>query len=351
MKPERWQQIDTLLQAVVGRPLAEREARLDEACADDKSLRQAVESFLSFREKAESFLEGLALEDAAAMFCEDEVELTKGQLIGSYRIETQLGAGGMGEVYLAEDTKLDRKVAIKFLPSYLEHDELAKQRLIREAKAAAKLDHPNICAVYEVKEEADRCFIVMQYVAGGTLGDRIKNQKLDLCEALDICIQVVEALAEAHSRGIIHRDVKPGNIMLTARRHVKVLDFGLAKFVGSGEVDQSDVRRQSMLSRAGERPGTPPYMSPEQVKGVALDARSDLFAAGVILYECLTGERPFSGNNDREILNQVIRFYPPPPSKLNPNVPPELDRIVLKALAKKPSARYQSAGNLLDRSS
>jgi len=348
MKPERWQQIDSVLQAVVARPLAEREARLDEACAGDKSLRQAVESLLSFREKAESFLEGQALEDAADMFCEEEVELTSGQLIGSYRIETQLGAGGMGEVYLAEDTKLDRKVAIKFLPSYLEQDELAKQRLIREAKAAAKLDHPNICAVYEVNEEADRSFIVMQYVAGGTLGDRIKNEKSDLCEALDICIQVVEALAEAHSRGIIHRDIKPGNIMLTARQQVKVLDFGLAKFVGSGGVEQTDTSRESMLSRSGERPGTPPYMSPEQAKGLALDARSDLFAVGVILYECLTGERPFSGKNDWEILHQVIRFSPPPPSKLNPNVPLELDRIVLKALAKNPTARYQSAENLLE---
>jgi serine/threonine protein kinase/Tfp pilus assembly protein PilF len=347
MKPERWQKIDSVLQAVVAHPLAEREARLDEACAGDKSLRQAVESLLSFREKAEGFLEGPVLEDAADMFCEEEVELTTGQLIGSYQVETQLGSGGMGEVYLAEDTKLDRKVAIKFLPSYLEQDELAKKRLIIEAKAAAKLDHPNICAVYEVKEEAGRTFIVMQYVAGGTLGDRIKNQKLDLCEALDICTQVVEALAEAHSRGIIHRDIKPGNIMLTARRQVKVLDFGLAKFVGSGGVEQSNTTRHSTLTRSGERPGTPPYMSPEQAKGAALDARSDLFAVGVILYECLTGERPFSGKNDREILHQVISFSPPPPSKLNPNVSPELDRIVLKALAKKPTARYQSAENLL----
>ena len=348
MKTERWQQIDSVLQAVVAHPLAEREARLNEACAGDKSLRQAVESLLSFREKAESFLEGQALEDAADMFCEAEVELTSGQLIGSYRIETQLGSGGMGEVYLAEDTKLDRKVAIKFLPSYLEQDELARKRLLREAKAAAKLDHPNICAVYEVKEEADRSFIVMQYVAGGTLGDRIKTQNLDLCEALDICIQVVEALAEAHSRGIIHRDIKPGNIMLTARRQVKVLDFGLAKFVESGGVEQADARRQGMLSRAGERPGTPPYMSPEQAEGVALDARSDLFAVGVILYECLTGERPFSGKNDWEILNRVVRFSPPSPSKLNPNVPLELDHIVMKALAKKPAARYKSAGDLLE---
>jgi len=204
--------------------------------------------------------------------------------IAQYTIVSKIGEGGMGEVYLAEDTKLDRKVAIKFLPSYLEQDALARERLIREAKAAAKLDHPNICAVYEVNDDADRCYIVMQYIAGGTLGDTIKNQRLNVSEALDICIQVVEALTEAHSRGIIHRDIKPGNIMLTTRRQVKVLDFGLAKFVDAGGVGQSDAGRHGMLSRAGERPGTPPYMSPEQIKGAELDGRSDLFAAGVILY-------------------------------------------------------------------
>lgn len=348
MKPERWQQIDDLLQAVVERSLAEREALLDEACSEDQSLRQAVESLLSFSEKAESFLERPALEEAAGLFCEEEAELMSGQLIGSYKIETWLGSGGMGDVYLAEDTKLDRKVAIKFLPSYLEQDEFAKKRLIREAKAAAKLDHPNICAVYEVKEEADHSFIVMQYIAGETLANRIKNQKLELCETLDICIQVIEALAEAHSREIIHRDIKPGNIMITARQQVKVLDFGLAKFVGSGGVEQSDARHESMLSGSGERPGTPPYMSPEQVKGATLDARSDLFAAGVILYECITGERPFSGKTGREIFSQVTTFNPLQPSKLNSDLPNELDRIVIKALAKEPDARYQSAADLLD---
>src|SRR6266487_1216853 len=347
MTPERWQQIDNLLQAVVERPLAEREALLDEACSEDKILRQEVESLISFREKVESFLERPVLEEAADLFSESQPESMVGQLIGYYKIEAQLGFGGMGEVYLAEDTKLDRKVAIKFLPAYLQENELAKKRLIREAKAVAKLDHPNICAVYEVKEEANRSFIVMQYVAGLTLGDRIKNHKLELCEALDICVQVVEALAEAHSRGIIHRDIKPGNIMITARGQVKVLDFGLAKVVGSAVVEQSDARRQSILSRPGERPGTPPYMSPEQAKGVMVDVRSDLFAAGVILYECVTGGRPFSGKTDLEILAQVIHFNPLPPSPLNANLPPELNGIVLKALAKEPSARYQSAGDLL----
>jgi serine/threonine protein kinase len=347
MTPERWQQIDDLLQAALKCPLAERETLLDNACSEDPTLRQAVNSLLTFSEEAQSFLETPALEAAAYLFCEDEIELISDQLIGSYRIESRLGSGGMGDVYLAEDTKLDRQVAIKFLSSYLAQDEFAKRLLIREAKAAAKLDHPNICAVYEVNEEADRSFIVMQYIPGETLASRIKKRKLNLSEALEICIQLMEALVEAHSRGIIHRDIKPGNIMLTARHQVKVLDFGLAKFIGSGGAEQSGAATRSMLSRSDGRLGTPAYMSPEQAKGVALDARSDLFAAGVILYECITGERPFSGNDVWEIISKVTNFHPPQPSKLNSDLPSDVDRIVVKALAKEPDARYQSAVDFL----
>jgi serine/threonine protein kinase len=346
MTPERWKQIDNLLQATVECPPVERAALLDLACAEDKSLRQAVECLLNFHEKAEGFLEGSALEDAGEVFCEPE--LTPGQLVGPYRIEAQLGVGGMGEVYLAEDTKLDRKVAIKFLPTYLEGDELARKRLVREAKAAAKLDHPNICAVYEVEEEADRSFIVMQYVAGRTLHDQLNIQPLQPVEALKVCIQIVEALVEAHSSEIVHRDIKPGNIMITERGQIKVLDFGLAKIVGPLQGEQSDASPQSMLSMAGARPGTPPYMSPEQAIGDRIDARSDLFAIGVILYECITGARPFSGDTNSEILSQVIHFHPPQPSKVNQNVPHELDNIVMKALQKELDLRYQSAVDLLE---
>jgi len=220
MTPERWRQIDNLLQASIECAPEDRVALLDLACSEDKSLRQAVESLLNFCEQAEGFLEGSVLEDASKLFCAPELT---GQLVGPYRIEAQLGVGGMGEVYLAEDTKLDRKVAIKFLPTYLEDDELARKRLVREAKAAAKLDHPNICAVYEVEEEAKRSFIVMQYVAGRTLQDQIKIQPLRPVEALDVCIQIVEALVEAHSSEIVHRDIKPRNIMITERGQIKVL--------------------------------------------------------------------------------------------------------------------------------
>src|SRR5260370_2543562 len=347
MTPEGWQQIDTLLQRVVDIGAAERTALLDEFCTGDEDLRQEVESLISFQEMAQSFLEVPALEEAADLLSEDDAGAVGELVLGRYRIEAQLGAGGMGEVYLAEDTNLDHKVAIKFLPSYLEADELAKRRLILEAKATAQLDHPNICRVYKVKEEANRSFIVMQYVDGKTLADRIKNKPLDLREALDVGMQIVEALAEAHAHGIVHRDIKPRNVMINARGQVKVLDFGLVKVVGGTISERNADKRSSLLSRPGQRAGTPTYMSPEQACGAAVDARCDLFAVGVILYECLSGRRPFSGDTDEKILAQVRYLHPPPPSQFNLHVPPELDSAILKALAKERGARYPSANDLL----
>jgi tetratricopeptide (TPR) repeat protein/predicted Ser/Thr protein kinase len=347
MTPERWQQIDNILGRVVDIGVAERTALLEELCTGDDDLREEVESLISFQEEAQSFLEVSALEEQAYLLCENQTDSMEGLVLGRYRIERQLGAGGMGEVYLAEDTNLDHKVAIKFLPSYLEADKLAKQRLILEAKAAAQLDHPNICAVYEVKEEAGRSFIVMQYVAGETLADRIKDKPLDLREALSVGIQIVEALAESHAHGIIHRDIKPRNVMINARGQVKVLDFGLAKLVDGTEGMSGYGKRSSLLSRPGQRAGTPPYMSPEQARGAAVDARCDLFAVGVILYECLSGMRPFAGDTDEKTLAQVRHLHPPPPSQLNPCVPLELDNAIFRSLAKEPDARYQSAEELL----
>src|SRR5436190_1626268 len=209
MTPERWQQIDELLQEAIQRPRRERAAFLDEVCPDEASRRE-VESLVSFHQQAENFLEVPAFEDAGGLL-ESQVESLVGLTVGPYRIESLLGAGGMGEVYLAEDTKLDRRVAIKFLPGSLEADEVAKRRLIREARAAAKLDHPNICGTYEVGEDGNRSFIVMQYIQGESLASRLQRQPLGLRESLDVAIQVADALAEAHSYGIIHRDIKPQN--------------------------------------------------------------------------------------------------------------------------------------------
>ena len=347
MTPERWNQIDNLLQGVLERPFAERATLLAEACAGDEFLRQEVESLISFREMAESFLEVPALEAAADLLCDGQAESMEGLVIGRYRIEALIGRGGMGEVYLAEDTNLDIKVAIKFLPSYLEKDELAKKRLIREAKAAAQLDHPNICSIYEVAEKAGHSFIVMQYVVGETLASRIQRPPLAVGESLEVALQVADALVQAHSRGIIHRDIKPQNIMITQRGQVKVLDFGLAKLDAPGD-GAAEAPTRSLLSAPGVIIGTAPYMSPEQAKGSFVDARSDLFSLGVVLYECVTGRLPFAGDTPMETRGQVIHVHPPPPSQFNPHVSPELDAVTLKALAKEADARYQSAADLLE---
>src|SRR5215213_1447604 len=348
MTPERWQQIDSLLQMMVEVCPDDRGGQLDQACSGDQTLREEVESLLHFREMARRFLETPAMEEAASLLqVEDQPDLIAGLLVDRYQIEKCLGAGSMGEVYLAEDTWLDRKVAIKFLPPYLQADEVSRKRLVREAKAAAKLDHPNICAVYEVNKADDRSFIVMQYIGGDTLADTIRDRRLSLSRVMDIGIQILEALAEAHSHRIVHRDVKPGNIMLTLQGQVKMLDFGLAKQVGITLPEQGDLKWSGMLSRPGDQAGTPPYMSPEQASGSVVDARSDLFAVGVILYECLTGSLPFSGDTVIEIFEQVVHVDPLPVSSLNSEVPSKLETAISKALAKHPDARYQSAKELL----
>jgi len=265
--------------------------------------------------------------------------------ISHYRIIKKLGAGGMGEVFLAEDIVLTRKVAIKMLPTRSIGNEQAKKRLLREARAAATLDHPNICPIHEVGEEGDSAFIVMQYIEGTTLACSIQNSPLSPLEIADIGIQASAALAEAHSHGIIHRDIKPQNIMVTPRGQVKILDFGLAKIL-EDELHKPD-EAGSRLTDTGEVLGTVGYMSPEQLKDLPIDARSDLFSLGVTLYECATGKAAFSGSSRIQICMQVIQFDPPRPSHLNPDIPFELDNVILKALAKDAEARYQSSAEML----
>ena len=350
MTPARWRQINSLFQEALDRSSPERTAFLDEACADDEDSRKEVQSLISFHQRAQDFLEVPALEAAVGWLADDQADSRTGQLIGSYKIGPRLGRGGMGEVYLAEDTKLGRKVAIKFLAIELEEDDLARRRQIREAKAAARLDHPNICGIHEVVREANHSFIVMQYVEGETLAARIRRGSLELSESLDIALQVADALSLAHSRGIIHRDIKPQNIMITPRGQAKVLDFGLVKLIPSEVSDGNalDSYQESRLSETGMIVGTAGYMSPEQVKGNAVDARSDIFSLGVVLYECVTGKPAFGGNTPVEICAQVIQADPPPPSQVNPSVPRNLDRVILKALAKDPDLRYESAGQLIE---
>jgi formylglycine-generating enzyme required for sulfatase activity/predicted Ser/Thr protein kinase len=273
--------------------------------------------------------------------------LPAGTKLGHYKILSQLGAGGMGEVYLAEDTKLNRKVAIKLLPAGSLESENANRRLLREAQSAAKLDHPNICGILEVSEEDGRNFICMQYVEGETLEARMKHRRLELAESLAIAIQVADALAEAHSSGTIHRDIKPSNIMLTARGAVKVMDFGLAKLIKQTEAVQSEAETEALLSSPGALIGTLPYMSPEQVRGEALEGRSDIFSFGVVLYEMISGQQPFAARSSAATASNILTLEPAPLARFSKDTPAELERIVSKALHKNPDERYQTARDLL----
>src|SRR6185295_7207801 len=250
----------------------------------------------------------------------------------------------MGEVYLAQDTLLDRKVAIKILPAESHADEPAKKRLVIEARAAAKLDHPNICSVYEVGEAEGRQFIAMQYVEGETLSVRAARKPLDLSEILSIATQVADALAEAHAHGIIHRDIKPANIMLTRRGQAKVMDFGLAKSIG-GPSD-SEAKTESFLTSPGTILGTLPYMSPEQVSGEQIDARSDVFSFGAMLYELVSGRQPFAGASAAATASAILTHEPPSLARFVIELPDELQRIVRKCLEKDREQRYQSARDL-----
>jgi serine/threonine-protein kinase len=345
MKPERWRQIDQILEAALERQPEERAAFLAVACAGDESLRVEVESLLRSDEAAESFIEEPVAAMAAEVIGEQHVPELAGQRISHYKILSRLGSGGMGEVYLAEDLKLARKVAIKFLTPALMADEEARKRLLREARAAAALDHPNICTIHEVGDEAGRSFIVMQYVEGETLAARIKRERLELREALAIAIQVAEALQEAHQHGIVHRDIKPQNLMLTARGQVKVLDFGLAKVARERVVASEEADTSSLMSTPGAIVGTVQYMSPEQARGEPLDVRSDIFSFGTTLYEMLSGQRPFEAKSMAEIIAAILTREAPP---LEPAIAPEeLGRIVRRCLEKDRQQRYQTARDVI----
>ena len=349
MTPERWKQIDELAQSALERGSDERAAFLAAACAGDDALRGEVESQIVYQQQASRFLEEPAFKHAAELIAETqtETESMEGRSISHYTILRKLGAGGMGEIYLAEDTTLGRKVAIKFVSQNSVAGEQAGKRFVREARAAAALDHPHICAVYEVGEEAGYSFIVMQYVGGETLASRIQRQPLDLGESLDIATQIADALAEAHSHRIIHRDVKPENVMLTASGEVKVLDFGLARLVHEGSLIDSLSATESRLSVPGLIIGTVPYMSPEQVRGEALDARSDIFSFGSVLYEMLSGRHPFQAESVGATMSSILTNDPAPLVRYASEAPDELQRIVRKALTKNKEGRYQGIKDLL----
>ncbi len=267
--------------------------------------------------------------------------------IAHYRIIKKLGAGGMGEVYLALDTKLDRKVAIKVLQPDSLGDEHLKKRLLREAQATAKLDHPNICAVYDVNEADSLTYIVMQYIEGETLAEQMERQPLELSTALAIAEQAAEGLAEAHTHGIVHRDLKPQNMMITPRGQLKILDFGLAKQMRSSDSVDFEAPTATLLSTPGNIIGTMPYMSPEQLQGEPVDASSDIFSLGVTLYEMLAGKHPFKDKSAAVTISRIILGDPIPTEQFQAQVSPDLQALLSKMLSKDKAGRYQSAQDFL----
>ncbi len=273
--------------------------------------------------------------------------ISPGDKLKHYEIIKSIGKGGMGEVYLARDTILDRKVAIKFLPEEMQRDEKARARLLKEAKAAASLDHPFICKIYETGEAARKVFFVMEYVEGRDLMQRLEEGSLPLRDSLQMSLEIAEALEEAHNKGIVHRDLKPSNIMITPQGHIKVMDFGLAKHVvHEGEADITKTLTQTSLTGEGAIVGTVAYMSPEQARGEAVDARSDIFSLGIIIYEMTTGRYPFSKASPLETLTSILRDATPPPNIKPKMMNPVLSPILRKALAKEPDSRYQKVADL-----
>jgi serine/threonine protein kinase len=342
MNAERWQQIEAVLQGALDRPPLERASFLEETCAGDEELKEEANSLIAAYVEAGDFIEEPAIAQDAHVL----MSSTIGREIGPYRIIERLGAGGMSEVYLAEDTRLRRLVALKLLPSYFAADDARLRLFQSEARAASALNHPNILTIYEVGENDGVYFIATEFIDGSTIRELIKNQELTLEDIFDIVEQTASALSAAHAAGIVHRDIKPENIMRRSDGLLKILDFGIAKLIApetaDGLVDTSTLR---IFTEAGLVMGTANYMSPEQARGLQVDERTDIWSLGILLYEMLSGRLPFSGATRMDTMVAILDREPAPLSQLEHGH--LLQPIIDKCLRKEMSDRYRTVGELL----
>jgi len=348
---ERWRRLEGLFyQALELTPEARAEF-LDQSCGTDTELRKDVEGLLESAEKTVDFLEKPVFEAARQMMEDERHEtIAPGTQLAHYKIISMLGAGGMGEVYLAEDMHLRRKVALKMLAPELTRDERGLRRFEHEAHAASALNHPNILTIHEFGQANGLHFIASEFIEGETLRQRLLNGRLELNAGIDIAIQIASALAAAHACGIVHRDIKPDNVIVRSDGIVKVLDFGIAK-LSERRVGETIRRRASVVASSTSEPGmvlgTAKYMSPEQARGIEVDARSDIFSLGAVIYELVTGRAAFEGETASDIIAEILKVEPPPPVEFAPEVPHEFERMISKALRKDRESRYQSVKDLL----
>ncbi|MEK6281019.1 MAG: protein kinase [Acidobacteriota bacterium] len=340
---QHWQRLKEVFEAALEQPGGKRSQFIEEVCAGNPALRKEVNSLLRSYEKAGSFMEAPAVAAAAESLLGQQDKLTVGQKLKHYEIIALIGEGGMGEVYLAKDTILGRRVALKLLPPYISNDPDRLLRFKQEARTASSLSHPNVCVIHEISESDDgRPFIAMEYIEGVTLRQRMKDSGMKLGDALDIAVQIADALRAAHEAGIVHRDIKPENVMIRRDGYVKVLDFGLAKLTERRNIgDGKTISTLMVNSSPGSVMGTAGYMSPEQARGIGVDERTDIWSLGVVLYEMVAGHAPFAGLTPTDVVIAIVEKDQPAIAQYVADVPPELERLVKKALRKDTDERYQ----------